>query len=93
MKAARKVTVVLPIELLRRAQKLTGEGITATIRRGLELVVASNAYEQLRQLRGRVRFSFDRDSPRKRAKARRILEQKGLGLWEGDLAKMREDKD
>ncbi len=93
MKAARKVTVVLPVELLRRAQKSTGDGITATIRRGLELVVAANAYEGLRQLRGRVKFSFDPDSFRERAKARKILELTGSGLWEGDLAKMREDKD
>ncbi len=27
-----------------------------------------------------------------RAKARKILELTGLGLWEGDLAQMREDK-
>lgn len=35
-KAARKVTVELPERLLREAQESTGEGVTATIRRGLE---------------------------------------------------------
>ena len=64
MKTARKVTVVLPAELLRRAQKSTGKGITPTIRRGLELVAAARAYQQLRQFRGRVKFSVDLDSLR-----------------------------
>jgi len=53
------VTVEIPDELLRKAQKSTGLGITATIRRGLELVAASRAYEDLRKLRGRVVFSVD----------------------------------
>jgi len=59
MGAARKVTVEIPRELLRKAQKSTGEGVTATIRRGLELVAASQAYEELRRLRGQVKFSVD----------------------------------
>ena len=49
----------IPGSLLRKAQKSTGEGVTATIRRGLELVAASRAYEGLRRLRGRVKFSVD----------------------------------
>ena len=55
----KKVTVELPEDLLRRAQKATGEGITGTIRAGLQLVAATGAYEALRRLRGRVRFSVD----------------------------------
>ncbi|MBK5296646.1 MAG: hypothetical protein JJE40_05755 [Vicinamibacteria bacterium] len=54
-----KVTVELPADLLARARKTTGEGITATIRRGLELVASTRAQEQLRGLRGRVKFSID----------------------------------
>ncbi len=54
-----KVTVELPADLLERAQKSTGEGITGTIRRGLELVAAARAQEQLRALRGKVKFSLD----------------------------------
>ena len=57
MDLARKVTIEVPPELLARAQKATGAGITQTIRTGLQLVAASNAYGQLRQLRGKVRFS------------------------------------
>ncbi len=59
MRSVRKVTVELPRELLRKAQKATGEGTTATIRKGLELVAASRAYEGIRRLRGRVAFSVD----------------------------------
>jgi hypothetical protein len=59
MESTRKVTVELPDELLRRAQRTTGAGITATIHRGLELVAAGRAYEELRQLRGKVALSID----------------------------------
>jgi len=59
-----KVTVELPVELLDRARESTGEGITGTIRRGLELVAASRAQEQLRALRGKVKFSIDLDALR-----------------------------
>jgi hypothetical protein len=54
-----KVTVELPADLLARARESTGEGITGTIRRGLELVASSRAQEQLRKLRGKVRFTID----------------------------------
>ena len=59
MDSARKVTVELPADLLRKAQKSTGEGITSTIRRGLELVAAGQAYRDLRRLRGKVSFTID----------------------------------
>ena len=59
MAQLKKVTVDVPEDLLRRAQNATGEGITATIRSGLRLVAARDAYEELRRLRGRVRFSVD----------------------------------
>jgi hypothetical protein len=57
--SARKVTVELPADLLRRAQRSTGEGVTATIRRGLELVAASRTYDELRRSRGAVKLSID----------------------------------
>jgi hypothetical protein len=59
MGSGRKVTVELPEALLRKARRATGEGITATIRRGLELVAAGPAYEELRKLKGKVEFSVD----------------------------------
>lgn len=59
MATVQKVTIEIPRQLLRRAQRSTGEGVTATVRRGLELVAARGAYEGLRALRGKVRFSID----------------------------------
>jgi hypothetical protein len=56
---AQKVTVHLPQDLLRRAQRSTGEGITETIRKGLQLVAAEESFDGLRKLRGKVRFSID----------------------------------
>ena len=64
MSSRKKVTVEVPDELLRRAQKSTGQGVTGTIRRGLELVAARRAYEGLRRLRGQVPFSVDLKSLR-----------------------------
>lgn len=59
MASVRKVTVEVSPQLLRRAQRSTGEGVTATVRRGLELVAARGAYRRLRALRGKVRVSVD----------------------------------
>ena len=64
MGATRKVTIEVPAELLRRARRSTGEGITATVRRGLELVAARSAYEDLRRLRGTVKLAIDVESLR-----------------------------
>ena len=58
MLANRKITLELPEDLLRRAQECTGEGVTATIRRGLELLATSRVYTELQKLRGKVKFSI-----------------------------------
>jgi len=57
METARKITVEVPPELLEKAQRASGMGITQTVRRGLQLVAASRTYARLRQLRGKVRFT------------------------------------
>jgi hypothetical protein len=57
MATARKITVEIPNELLQRAQKASGAGITQTVRTGLQLLAASQAYDDLRKMRGKVRFS------------------------------------
>lgn len=57
MNAARKITIQVPDDLLKKAQRASGTGITQTIRAGLQLVAASRAYARLRRLRGKVRFS------------------------------------
>ena len=62
--ATQKGTVHLDRDLLRRAQARTGQGVSATIRHGLELVAARQAYERLRALRGKVTFSLDQHALR-----------------------------
>ncbi|MBV8731381.1 MAG: hypothetical protein JO336_16360 [Acidobacteriia bacterium] len=56
MESARKITIEIPSELLDKAQQATGSGITQTVRAGLQLLAASEAYTKLRQLRGKIRF-------------------------------------
>jgi len=41
METARKITVEVPTDLLDKAQKASGTGITQTVRTGLQLVAAS----------------------------------------------------
>jgi len=57
METTRKITIEVPAGLLEKAQRASGGGITETVRTGLQLVAASQAYERLRQLRGKVRFT------------------------------------
>lgn len=52
----KKLTIQVPEELLKRATAASGQGITPTIRRGLELMAASGAYAKLRRLKGKVKF-------------------------------------
>ena len=61
MKPARKITVEIPRDLLEKAQRASGTGITQTVRAGLQLVAASRTYARLRQLRGKVRFTLALD--------------------------------
>ncbi len=56
---SQKITVHVDRDLLRRARARTGQGVTATIRHGLQLVAASEAYDRLRRLRGKVAFSIE----------------------------------
>jgi hypothetical protein len=65
MAGLKKVTVMLPEELLTRATAATGKGITPTIREGLEAMAASHAYEGLRRLRGKVKLTLDVEALRR----------------------------
>ena len=53
----RKITVEIPADLLSKAQRDSGAGVTQTVRTGLQLLVATGAYASLRKLRGKVRFA------------------------------------
>jgi hypothetical protein len=56
MDLVRKITVEVPAELLEKAQKATGTGITQTVHKGLQLLAATQAYDRLLELRGKVKF-------------------------------------
>lgn len=55
----RKITVHIPDDLLERAQRSSGQGITETVRQGLRLVAAGDTFRRVAKLRGTVRFSVD----------------------------------
>ncbi|HKM99233.1 MAG TPA: hypothetical protein VJX23_01860 [Candidatus Binataceae bacterium] len=59
MRPERKITVHVRRELLAKAQKAAKAGISETVRKGLELLAASDAYDGLLKMRGKVRFSID----------------------------------
>ncbi|MGE5443108.1 MAG: hypothetical protein ACM3SR_00710 [Ignavibacteriales bacterium] len=57
MRTAKKITVEVPEELLKNAQAQTREGISETVRRGLQLLAATKSFQRLRNMKGKVRFS------------------------------------
>lgn len=61
----KKITVSIPSQLLERAQDSTMTGITSTIIKGLELLAASQAFRELRGMRGKIKFSLDLKEMRK----------------------------
>ncbi|HEX5544383.1 MAG TPA: hypothetical protein VFX10_02735 [Nitrospira sp.] len=54
----KKLTVEVPTDLLARATSASGEGVTPTNRRGLELVAAGGVYGRLRRFRGKVQLGI-----------------------------------
>lgn len=60
----RKITVQVPEELLESAQAFTGEGVTGTVVQGLKRLASIRAQQELRKLRGKVKFSMTADQLR-----------------------------
>ncbi|HET7840213.1 MAG TPA: hypothetical protein VFM21_01340 [Terriglobia bacterium] len=54
----RKLTVLVPEDLVRRAQRSTRSGITPTVRHGLELAAKESVYEEMLRLKGKGGFSM-----------------------------------
>jgi hypothetical protein len=54
----KKLTVVVPEDLLRKATAATAAGATPTVRMGLRLLAARRAYDRLLGLQGKVKFSM-----------------------------------
>jgi len=53
-----KITAALPQELLQRVQRLTGLGITETLREALENYARMKAYKNLSELGGKYKDCF-----------------------------------
>ncbi len=60
----RKLTIMVPEELLDQALRESGEGIAATVQNGLRLICAQNAYKKLARMRGKVRYTLSVDELR-----------------------------
>ena len=54
----KKLTILVPRDLLRRAQRATKVGATPTVRKGLELLAAQDVYDRLLALEGKVKFGL-----------------------------------
>jgi hypothetical protein len=65
MSRVRKITVEIDDALLASAQKQSRDGVTGTVRRGLEILAAADAYEKLARMRGKVKFSTSLATMRK----------------------------
>lgn len=54
----KKVTVLIPEDLLRKARRVSRSGITPTIRQSLQLYAARDVYSRLLAMRGKGGFSL-----------------------------------
>jgi hypothetical protein len=61
----RKVTLLLPEDLIERATAASGAGLTPTLRTALENMIAAKAAQDIRALRGKVKISLDIDDLRR----------------------------
>lgn len=60
-----KITVHIPQLLLHAALEVTKKNITETVKAGLERMAREQAYENIRNMRGKVKFSVDLNKLRK----------------------------
>ena len=60
-----KITVHVDKDLLASARRASKSGISETVRQGLQLLSAKEAYAELRKLRGKLKISLDLQELRK----------------------------
>jgi hypothetical protein len=60
-----KITAHIPAELLREAQAATGKGITETLKIALTQLARAHTYDDLRKMRGKIKFSINLTELRK----------------------------
>ncbi len=59
LEKTQKVTVNIPQNILKMAQEATHKNITDTIKYALQEIAIRNAYDGLRNSRGKVKFSIN----------------------------------
>lgn len=59
------MTIMLPEDLVEQATRESGENLTSTIRRGLELIAAKSTYKKALFLKGKVDLKLDLMESRK----------------------------
>ena len=64
MTEMKKITAFVPASLLASAQEETGEGISETLRIGLQKLALQRFYRGMRELRGKVQIDIDIDALR-----------------------------
>lgn len=64
MSALRKITVQVPERDLEMAREFTGQGVTETVRVGLQKLAQARAQQEFRKLRGTFKFTIDLDELR-----------------------------
>jgi len=62
--AFRKITLLVPTDLLEEALKAGGDNLSQTAKKGLQLIAARQAYTEIRKMRGKVKFSLPLDEMR-----------------------------
>ena len=62
--AYKKVTLMVPVDLLEQALKAGGDNLTQTVRKGLILIAARDTYQNIKKMRGKVKFSLSLDEMR-----------------------------
>ena len=58
MTKTKKITARVPVDSLRRAQFATGQGVSETVRRGLDPLASSAAADELRRFRGKAHLDL-----------------------------------
>jgi hypothetical protein len=59
MSTAKKITTILPTDLLKEAQAVSGEGITKTIKMALKLLARQLAYKKLASFKGKYKSKMN----------------------------------
>ena len=66
MAEVKRITANLPLKLLEEALKVSGQGITETLIRGLQSVKAQGAYQKAQKLKSNLVIDVDIEESRER---------------------------